>query len=221
MIRAVVFDVGETLVDETEAFGRWADWLGVPRHTFSAVFGASLVRDREQYGVFEVFKPGFDYAEEARKRGEAGIVSGLTEGDLYPDVRPCLTELKDAGLWIGIAGNQPARAVGDLAALGLPADLIAASAEWGVAKPELEFFRRVACEAPCRPGEILYVGDRVENDIVPARRAGLRTALLRRGPWGYITGEAHGDGGPDVKLEGLGELAPWVAAVNAGERDPG
>ena len=34
MIRAVVFDVGECLVDETREYGTWADWLGVPRHTF-------------------------------------------------------------------------------------------------------------------------------------------------------------------------------------------
>jgi hypothetical protein len=39
MIKAVVFDVGECLVDETREYGTWADWLGVPRHTFSAVFG--------------------------------------------------------------------------------------------------------------------------------------------------------------------------------------
>jgi hypothetical protein len=42
MIDAVVFDVGETLVDETREYGTWADWLGVPRHTFSAVFGAVI-----------------------------------------------------------------------------------------------------------------------------------------------------------------------------------
>ena len=42
MINAVVFDVGETLVDETREYGTWADWLGVPRHTFSAVFGAVI-----------------------------------------------------------------------------------------------------------------------------------------------------------------------------------
>ncbi len=32
MIDAVVFDVGETLVDETREYGTWADWLGVPKH---------------------------------------------------------------------------------------------------------------------------------------------------------------------------------------------
>ena len=29
MIKAVVFDVGETLVDESREYGTWADWLGV------------------------------------------------------------------------------------------------------------------------------------------------------------------------------------------------
>jgi hypothetical protein len=42
MIDAVVFDVGETSVDETREYGIWADRLGVPRHTFSSVFGAVI-----------------------------------------------------------------------------------------------------------------------------------------------------------------------------------
>jgi hypothetical protein len=34
-------DAGE-LIDETTEYGTWTDWLGVPRHTFSAVFGAVI-----------------------------------------------------------------------------------------------------------------------------------------------------------------------------------
>lgn len=41
MIEAVVFDVGETLIDETRQWGEWADWLGVPRFTFLAALGGS------------------------------------------------------------------------------------------------------------------------------------------------------------------------------------
>jgi hypothetical protein len=41
-IGAVFFDVGETIIDETREYGKWADWLGVPRRTFSAVFGAVI-----------------------------------------------------------------------------------------------------------------------------------------------------------------------------------
>ena len=43
-LTAVFFDVGETLVDETELIGGWADWLGVPRLTFFATMGAVLAR---------------------------------------------------------------------------------------------------------------------------------------------------------------------------------
>ncbi len=60
MIRSVVFDVGETLLDDTSEWGRWADWIGVPRHTFSAVMGAVVVGGRDNGETFQYFRPGFD-----------------------------------------------------------------------------------------------------------------------------------------------------------------
>ena len=45
-LRAVFFDVGETLIDETRLWGEWADWLGVPRLTLMGVLGALVDRDR-------------------------------------------------------------------------------------------------------------------------------------------------------------------------------
>jgi FMN phosphatase YigB (HAD superfamily) len=53
----------------------------------------------------------------------------------------------------------------------------------GVTKPDLGFFRKMIEVSPVGPGETLYVGDRLDNDIIPAARAGLRTALINRGPW--------------------------------------
>src|SRR6266545_1293486 len=50
---AVFFDVGETIVDETREYGTWADWLGVPRHTFSAVFGAVIARGGDYRETFQ------------------------------------------------------------------------------------------------------------------------------------------------------------------------
>ncbi|GAA1924998.1 hypothetical protein GCM10009753_67850 [Streptantibioticus ferralitis] len=210
MIRAVVFDVGETLVDETAVFAGWADWLGVPRHTFSAVLGAAMARGESQLSAFRVFRADFDLRVEDRKREAAGESSGFGADDLYSDVRPCLAELKRAGIWVGIAGNQPVRAHQDLVGCGLPADLIATSDGWGVSKPDPAFYRRVVAEAPCAAHEILYVGDRVDNDVVAAKREGLRAGLLRRGPHGFI--ERGPDGGADVRLDGLAELPAWVAA---------
>ena len=39
MVRAVVFDVGENLIDETRIWTRWAERLGVPALTFLGVLG--------------------------------------------------------------------------------------------------------------------------------------------------------------------------------------
>jgi len=65
-------------------------------------------------------------------------------------------------------------------------DLVGSSARWGVEKPSPAFFERVVREAGCEPGEVAYVGDRVDNDVVPAAAAGLVAVHVRRGPWGYL-----------------------------------
>ncbi|WP_399935852.1 HAD family hydrolase [Streptomyces kanamyceticus] len=209
MVRAVVFDVGETLVDETGLFGGWADWLGMPRHTFSALIGAAIARGGSFAEAFEMVRPGFDFQMEDQLREEAGVPDRIREEDLYSDVRACLQELRDLGVWVGIAGNQPARAGQDLKSLRLPVNLVATSAEWGISKPNPKFFETVLATVPFPAEEILYVGDRIERDVAPAKKAGLRAALLRRGPWAYLH---HGDdGGADLCLDGLATLPAWVA----------
>jgi FMN phosphatase YigB (HAD superfamily) len=118
-------------------------------------------------------------------REEAGCGEQIDESDLYPDVRSSLTALRSAGLWVGIAGNQTPRAAEMLRALDLPIDDLATSGEWGVAKPDRGFFERVAEASPGTADQVLYVGDHRDNDLLPAKAAGLRAALIRRGPWGY------------------------------------
>jgi FMN phosphatase YigB (HAD superfamily) len=186
MIKAVVFDVGETLIDDTREWRRWADWLGVRQHTLSALIGLVTAQGRDNADALHILRPGFDMATERQKREDAGRGEDLSDEDLYPDVRPTLKALRDQGLWVGIAGNQTARAAELLRALSLPADAIATSGEWNVAKPDPAFFARLVSWASFAPDEILYVGDHRDNDVIPAKAAGLRAALLRRGPWGYL-----------------------------------
>ncbi len=219
MIRAVVFDVGECLVDETREYGTWADWLGVPRHSFSAAFGAVIAQGRDYRETFQIFRPGFDLTEEREKRAAAGQAEWFGEEDLYLDVRSSLKELRADGLWVGIAGNQTSRAGGILRTLNLPADMIATSDDWGVAKPDPAFFMHVVREAGCTPAEILYVGDRLDNDIRPAAAIGLRTALIRRGPWGIIQqDDPEGDRVATMRIDSLAELPTRIAAFNAAMR---
>ncbi|WP_018352107.1 HAD family hydrolase [Longispora albida] len=186
MIRSVVFDVGETLLDDTREFGVWADWIGVPRHTFSAVLGAVTAAGRDNAETFQYFKPGFDLHAERQLREAAGLGEQITDTELYTDVRPALRELQDRGLWVGVAGNQTVKAARLLRDLKLPADAIATSGEWGVAKPDPAFFDQVAQFAPGDRSEIVYVGDHRDNDVLPAHTAGMRTVLIRRGPWGHL-----------------------------------
>ncbi|MCX3061534.1 HAD family hydrolase [Streptomyces beihaiensis] len=219
MIRAVVFDVGECLVDETREYGTWADWLGVPRHTFAAMFGAVITQGRDYRETFQVFRPGFDLTEEREKRAEAGQPEWFGEDDLYADVRPALEALRRDGLWVGIAGNQTVRAGGLLRGLDLPADMIATSDDWGASKPDVAFFEHVIEATPAEAGEILYVGDRLDNDIRPAAQAGLLTALVRRGPWGTIQQhEPDADAITTMRIGSLAEPPEEVAKFNAGER---
>jgi HAD superfamily hydrolase (TIGR01549 family) len=185
-VLSVVFDVGETLLDDTREWGAWSDWIGVPRHTFSAVLGAVTLEGRDNAETFQYFRPGFDLATERKRREEAGKGEAYGEEDLYSDVRPALAALQEMGLWVGIAGNQTARAAAIFRGMALPADMLATSAEWGLAKPDPAFFRRLIAEVPGQPHEIVYVGDHRDNDIIPAKTAGLRAAHIRRGPWGYL-----------------------------------
>jgi len=218
-IRAVVFDVGECLVNETTEYGTWADWLGVPRHTFSAMFGAIIARGLDYRETFQAFQPGFDLAEQRERRAEVGRPESFGEDDLYPDVRPALSKLRDDGLWVGIAGNQTVRAGGILRSLDLPSDMIATSDDWGVSKPDTGFFRAVIEHAPCEAHEILYVGDRLDNDIKPADTMGLKTALIRRGPWGIVQqDDPEADSVPTMRIDSLSELPGRIAEFNAGER---
>ncbi|GLZ08339.1 hypothetical protein Acsp03_58050 [Actinomadura sp. NBRC 104412] len=217
-IRAVFLDIGETLINEGEIYGRWADWLGVPRHTFLAKLGAVLAGGGTNRDVLEYFRPGFDLALERRRRAEAGLPNGFGPSDLYPDVRDCLAGLRDLGLFIGIAGNQPMEAEAQLAALDLDADAVGISEVWGVEKPAPEFFARCAELAGRPPGEILYVGDRIDNDVRAPLGFGMQAAFLRRGPWGVIQEE---EGVPASATFVLDDLAGLPALIAAHNKNPG
>ncbi|MET9129758.1 HAD family hydrolase [Streptomyces antibioticus] len=220
MIRAVAFDVGECLVDETREYGAWADWLGVPRHTFAAMFGAVIAQGRDYRETFQEFRPGFDLYPERERRAAAGKPETFGESDLYPDVRDTLAALRADGLWLGIAGNQTIRAGSILRELfTADVDLIATSDDWGASKPDPLFFERVAEASPFTHDEILYVGDRIDNDLRPAVTTGMHTALIRRGPWATIQWQTEeAEKLPTFRMESLLELPPLIRDFNERSR---
>ncbi|MFF9363297.1 HAD family hydrolase [Streptomyces griseoluteus] len=210
-METVVFDVGETLIRDDRYWASWADWLGVPRHTVSALVGAVVAQGRDNADALRLLHPGIDLAAEYAAREAAGLGERLDETDLYEDVRPALAALRQAGLRVVIAGNQTARAGELLRDLDLPADVIATSGDWGVAKPRPEFFHRVLEVAQAPAERIVYVGDHPANDIAPAAAAGLKTAHLRRGPWGHLWAGQEATGAADWRIDSLMDLLAVVA----------
>ncbi|MFI9170809.1 HAD family hydrolase [Streptomyces lincolnensis] len=211
-MQTVVLDVGETITRDDRYWHAWADWLGTPRHTLSALVGAVVAQGRDNADALRLARPGIDIAAEYHAREAAGHGEAVDEADLYDDVRPALSELRKLGVRVVIAGNQTSRVGELLRDLDLPADLIVTSGDWGVAKPQPEFFERVLEVARAVPEATLYVGDHPANDIFPAKAAGLRTAHIRRGPWGRLWADD-----PDVKaaadwrIDSLTQLTSIIA----------
>lgn len=215
-IRAVVFDVDETLVSTGRRYAGWADRLGVPRHVLMALLGAAIARGEPEHSAAERLRPGYLGAARER-RFAAGSPDTCTAEDLYFDARDCLAALAGQGVGLGIAGERPADAAPALGAIGIHVDLIAAAGEWRLERASPWYFARLVVEAGCRAGEILYVTSRAADDLRPAREAGLLTAFLRRGPWGYLQGDHSAE--PRhcrFRLDSLVPLPGLVAEHNAG-----
>lgn len=190
-VEAVVFDVGETLVDETRMWEKAADAAGVPRFTLMGVLGGLAARGERHDRVWEVL--GVEQPD-----------STWQLDDFYPDALACIARLREGGYRVAAAGNTRAFAEAELRR---HFDRVGSSASWGVDKPSPEFFAQVVELAGVPAERIAYVGDRVDNDIVPALAAGLVAVHIRRGPWGLL----HAAPAGAITIESLDEL-PGVLA---------
>ncbi|MDT7571704.1 MAG: hypothetical protein QOE05_1878 [Actinomycetota bacterium] len=187
-MNTVVFDVGETLVDETGLWAGWAAWLGVPEFTLYGVLGGLAARGENHQRFVELLKPGATFEQERAAKEAAGQVWG-TGIDLYPDAEPCLRALRKDGWQIVVGGNQPAAIERLIVQLGLPVDAVVSSGGLGVEKPQTGFFVGAAAAVGAAVADCVHVGDRVDNDIVAARSAGMTPVHVRRGPWGVLHAE--------------------------------
>lgn len=206
MVKAVVFDVGETLINESRLWRLWAEWLMVPDHVLFAVLGALIERGEHHRRVFEIMRPEFNLEIAREERKNAGVPDECEERDLYPDVARCWRALRERGVRIGVAGNQPDGIEQALEDAGLRAEFVGSAARWGAEKPAPVFFQKMIEAVNVAPGAIAYVGDRLDHDVLPARKAGMKAVFLRRGPWGYLHAQRPEAKKAHARIEGLGEL---------------
>jgi HAD superfamily hydrolase (TIGR01662 family) len=199
-LQAVFLDVGETLVNEERYWRDVAAAAGIDTHVLLAALGATIALGEEHTELWR-------HLGVEPPSSVAGIA--YDEGDLYPDAVDCLRALGGLGLRVGLAGNQSETLEHWTRSLGLPVDVIGSSASWGVRKPDPAFFERMLNEAGCAPAELAYVGDRVDNDVVPALAAGLVAVHVRRGPWGRLQSPPS----DAIPVESLAEVPRALASL--------
>jgi HAD superfamily hydrolase (TIGR01662 family) len=202
-LRAVVFDVGETLVDEERWWRQLAEREGLQPHVIWAALGVTIERGEEHHELWR------HLGIERPPRWWNEIPYALE--DLYPDALDCLGRVRELGLRVGIVGNQTETLERWAREAALPADVISSSGSLGVRKPDPSFFAKVVELVECDPRETAYVGDRVDNDVLPALEAGLVAVHVRRGPWGRLQ---HAP--PDaIVVESLAEVRDVLAPLRA------
>jgi FMN phosphatase YigB (HAD superfamily) len=169
-VEAVVFDVGETLIDETNMWTRAAAVAGVTPLTLMGVLGATIAQGRphtDTWGILGVEPPAATWDDH----------------DWYPDAVPCIERLREDGYRVCAVGNTPQRSEDSVA---LHVEVLGSSERWQVSKPDPAFFSRIVDAVGAEPAKIAYVGDRVDNDVAPALAAGMVAVHLKRGPWGHL-----------------------------------
>jgi FMN phosphatase YigB (HAD superfamily) len=169
-VEAVVFDVGETLIDETMMWTRAAGVAGVPPFTLMGVLGGMIAQGRHHNDTWEVL-------------GVAHPAATWDDCDWYPDAASCIERLRRAGYKVCAVGNTP-QFVEE--SVGRHVEVLGSSERWQTWKPQPAFFARVVEAVGVPPEKIAYVGDRVDNDVEPALAAGMVGVHIRRGPWGFL-----------------------------------
>jgi HAD superfamily hydrolase (TIGR01549 family) len=192
MIEWIFFDVGNIIFDDAPVMALIYDALyerarrSHPDLTFERLLAERERLIREQHGRW----PHHDLAE--KYLGENGYREWRDhynrevnrDYDRYnipvPGIHDVLRKL-GRRYKLGLAANQPLGCRASMERRGFLQyfSLVWLSAEVGMEKPEPEFFATMLAKAGCRPEAAVMIGDRMDNDIRPARKAGMKTVWLR------------------------------------------
>ena len=198
-IKWIFFDVGSTLVDETEAYNHRAREM---------ISGTGITFKEFDDIRIALAKQGLDGNSAAIKYFGLTKTPWHSEDELpYSDTQSTLAALVDKGYKLGIIANQKLGTKERLDSWGLRQyfDVIAASAEIGYAKPDKEIFEKAFELAKCTAAESMMVGDRLDNDIIPAKSLGMKTVWIKNGLAQHQNIEL-GEGVADYQIHSLSEI---------------
>jgi HAD superfamily hydrolase (TIGR02253 family) len=231
MVRAIVFDLDNTLMD----FMKMKD-LGV-QGAVSAMLDAGLPMPAEEAHrkIYEIYKlEGIEYQRvfdeflhtelghiEPKLLAAAIVGYRRTRESalvVYPHTHQTLIELSKRGLRLAVVSDAPRlQAWLRLTYLQLQHlfDAVVAWEDTGQRKPAPEPFQRALELLDVPAGEAIMVGDWAERDVVGAKRIGMLTAFAR---YGDTFGTEHS--GADFELLGIRDLLDVVTRLN-GSPAPG
>ena len=140
---------------------------------------------------------------------------------LYDDVKPCLIKLREMGLKSAIISDGlPIKQYEKILRLGIDdlIDLTTISDEIGVRKPNPKLFEFCLKKFNIKGSETIYIGDRLEKDIIPAKLCNIHSILIHRGGKydTYKTGNKFPEGiKPDYEISNLNEIFNIIDEINS------
>lgn len=207
--RWLFFDVGYTLVDEDASWARRFE------------LQAATAEAREKGVTREALYDGVVTAtlEHKPQYLTAMKLCGLTGERIpypaeldrsYADALPALKTLATR-YRLGIIANQDEGIEERLAAWGMGGlfTAIASSSELGVEKPDERLFLAGLERAGCRAEEAVMIGDRLDNDVLPAKRLGMGTVWMRHG-FGAMQSPSREELVPDAQVDSMTELVEMM-----------
>ncbi len=194
----IFFDIGSTLVDESIAYRKRIE---------KTISGTDVSYDDFYNKMVEISKQNQNGYQKALEAYGLTMVPWNSEDEfVYPEAEECLQYLSQK-YQIGIIANQVFGSRERLGKNGLLQyiHLVIASAEEGVAKPDLRIFENALYKAGCDANKAVMVGDRLDNDIVPAKRIGMGTIWIQQG-FGKLAVPKTKEEQPDYTINHLKEL---------------
>ena len=197
-LRWIFFDVGSTLVDESRCYEHCVQQI---------IKGTSLTYEQFFQTMLDFYRqnlPGDHKAADFYQLPLPQWPSHLEEP--YPEAEVCLKKLHET-YRIGIIANQYLGTAERLRNYGLLPyiDLVISSEEEGVKKPDPRIFLKALRQAGCSADEACMVGDRLDNDISPAKKLGMKTVRILQGFGQYATVRCEQER-PDHTVDNLKEL---------------